>query len=185
MSLEINGTYILAPASLEMAKEISDEVNQAYGAHFNKYIEDAPGHPIERTDENKIREMILDPSMSLYVLIEKTSRVVAGTICYVPTKKRDQGYFGLFSLAEEAKGKHIGSQMVSLVESKAKADGKKRMKIDVSGFAEKLHGHYEQLGYQRTGKTVKFEDGIHWKLKPKYAASENADFVIFKKNLIS
>jgi len=182
-NIEINNKYILTRATTEMAEAITEEVNQAYGKQFSQYIVDTFDHPSARINVDKVRSMILDPNMTLYVLVNKTNHAVAGTICYVPTAKKEQGYFGLFSLEKEAQGKGIGPQMISFIEQQAKNDGKKRMKIDVSGFAENLHSYYERLGYQKTGKTIKFEKGIHWKLKEEYAHSEKTDFFILKKNL--
>jgi GNAT superfamily N-acetyltransferase len=184
MSLVINSDYILIKATQEMAEPISNEVNQAYGTQFNPFLLDTPEQPITRTSKEKIESLIQNPSFQLYVLQNKQNQSIAGTICYIPTtKKTDQGYFGLFSLAKEAQGKGIGEQMIDFVEKKAVDEGKSRMKIDVSGFADKLHTYYQSKGYQKTGKTIPFEKNIHWKLKPEYENDPRSPFIVLKKNL--
>ena len=181
--INLNDNYYLTRATLDQTKEIVTVVNTAYGEQFNPYLLDTPEQPIARIDEKKIQSYINDPSTELYVLVNKTTQTVSGTICYLPRGSHKSGYFGLFSLDKEAQGNGTGTQMIQYLESKAKEAGKAKMKLDVSGFARSLHNYYARKGYAATGKTLDWSSNIHWKLKSEFENSDASQFIVMKKAL--
>ena len=78
--INLNDNYYLTRATLDQTKEIVTVVNTAYGEQFNPYLLDTPEQPIARIDEKKIQSYINDPSTELYVLVNKTTQTVSGTI---------------------------------------------------------------------------------------------------------
>lgn len=168
-------------AQLEQADEIAQVVNSAYGMQFNRYIIETKNKPKERTSSEKVITLMSDSHNKLFVLLE--GKTVKGTICYVKREKKS-GYFGMFSLAQEVQKGGIGARMIDYVEQIARSEGKKRMKIDVSGFASSLHNYYGKHGYEQTGKTIDWCDNIHWELAPEYKQDPKSAFVIMKKTLL-
>lgn len=181
----IHTNYELRLAKFQEVDDIKNVVNEAYDAKFGKYILDTAEHPRERTNSNKIISMLNDASVELYVLIDKTTKTVSGTICYLPNKHKQSGYFGMFSLNTEARLNKLGSEMIHFIESRALSQGKKAVKLDVSGFATPLHTYYQSQGYAPTGKKLDWADNIHWKLKPQFDGASESQFIVMKKDLIS
>lgn len=180
-SFDLGDGYSLILANSDQAQSITEIVNKAYGKRFNKYIVDDKDHPIDRTSAEKIKKLISDPNNQLFVLIH--NEAVCGTICYVKRPLKQTGYFGMFSLDENQQKTNVSTQMIKAIENLAKSEGKLKMKIDVSGFAKPLQKKYGSWDYHPTGKKIKWEDNIHWKLAPEFKDNPNSDFDILKKKL--
>jgi len=187
LSLVGNRSYQIQDYRLEAAKDVQAEaivklVNASYGGFFSRFLEDRPENT--RIDLKGVQDLIHHKSLKLYVLVNKTHKVV-GTVVYNPNGEKKSAWFGLFSLDPTLRGNGVGSKMIKIMESIARENRKIKMKLDVSGFAKALQGNYERNGYAKNGKKIPFEKGIHWTLKPEYKHHPDKDFVIMSKILES
>lgn len=154
--------YIIRSAELMDFEMIIAIVNEAYWSQQQHFFIDSPLSR-KRIDLNALHKINEDSSQKLFVLFNKTKNVISGVILFELPKDRLFAKFGLFALDNSCRGKNLGPEMITFVERCAVQNGRKKMKIEVFTFANKLAEYYKTFGYIPTGKTKTFfhKDCIH------------------------
>ena len=143
-------------AQVEDADKISQLVNSAYrgdeakkGWTTEAYILDG-----QRTDLEKILEMILDRNASIELAIG--NNVILG--CVYILKEPSNLYFGMLTVKPELQNKGVGRLLLSHVEELAKSWGFKKIRMTVIRGRKELIEYYERRGYKETGNTEAFPE---------------------------
>jgi len=144
----------LTSATLADAAAIDHLVNSAYRGEYSKqgWTTEADLLGGQRTDAEKICEMITDPSASIQLLwVEQ--RLMG---CVYLRREGEAVYLGMLTVEPTAQAKGYGSVMLEHAEQWAKRQGATRIKMTVIQGRDSLMAYYQRRGYELTGKTEPF-----------------------------
>ena len=166
-------------AILSDAHAITTLVNSAYRGNSSRagWTTEADLLGGQRTDPEKIAEMINDPKAQIELAWEKDELLG----CVYIKKEERYLYFGMLTVKPTLQTKGIGKLLLSHLEDLAKAWGYNKIKMTVISQRQELISFYERRGYHFTGESEPFpEDDPRFGL-PKTKLL----FHVFEKNLNS
>lgn len=179
----INNQYYIREAAEADTDATVKIVNNAYWNQQKIYLD--AGDQSLRTSASEVANLLYSRTNKLFLAVHKETDSIAGLILYDHTNKVKSASFGLFAIDAVHQGKQLGNHLVKFVEEYAERRGKAKIKIEVLGFAKRLQGYYETLGYKKTGTSHRFSDVSQAKLKSEYVNSPDACYVVMKKTIVS
>lgn len=143
-------------AEITDAQNITDLVNSAYRGDSSKvgWTTEADLLGGQRTDIEKIQEMINDESARIELCIEE--RTILG--CIYIKKEFDAVYFGMLTVDPTLQNKGTGKLLLNRLEELAKEWGYQKIRMTVISQRSELIAYYERRGYRFTGKTEPFPE---------------------------
>lgn len=131
-------------------------VNSAYRGDSSKkgWTTEADLLGGQRTDSEKILEMIQDPSARIELATE--NNVILG--CVYLKKESDTMYFGMLTVNPDLQARGIGKLLITHLENVARHENCKTIRMTVISQRNELIAFYERRGYQFTGKTEPFPE---------------------------
>lgn len=166
-------------ANIQDAEHISLLVNSAYRGDSSKigWTTEADLLGGQRTDLEKIFEMINDPSAKIELAIENEK--ILG--CVYILNEESGLYFGMLTVNPYLQNKGIGKLLLSHLEIVAHEAGHKSIRMTVISERKELIEYYERRGFKRTGKTEPFPEN-----DPRYGLPKTKlIFHEFAKTLVS
>lgn len=128
-------------------------INETYWYHIHSFFYDVP-ESVERINLKELHNLLQSKIHRIFTLIN--DETIAGVIVTECPVEKVYMKFSLFAVDKSMAGKKVGHLLIDHVESFAKKQSKKSIKIEVLIFQEKLVRYYQQLGYAFTGKTFPF-----------------------------
>ena len=131
-------------------------VNSAYRGDSSKkgWTTEADLLGGQRTDSEKILEMIQDPSARIELATENNA--ILG--CVYLKKESDTMYFGMLTVNPNLQARGIGKLLITHLENVARHENCKTIRMTVISQRNELIAFYERRGYQFTGKTEPFPE---------------------------
>lgn len=110
----------------------------------------------QRTDEGKVREMIVAKDSRIEAAFDDAGALLA----VVHLKKEADGscYLGMLTVDPARQAGGTGKAMLAHSEAVARAWGCRRMRMTVISVRSELLAYYERRGYARTGVTEPFPE---------------------------
>lgn len=129
-------------------------VNSAYRGDSSKkgWTTEADLLGGQRTDAEKILEMINDPSARIELAVENNA--ILG--CVYLKKENESLYFGMLTVNPELQARGIGKLLLIHLENVARAWQCHTIRMTVISQRSELIAFYERRGYLRTGNTEPF-----------------------------
>lgn len=127
-------------------------------------LEDAPalvpllgelGYPADEAAARRRLETLLGRDDRAVLLAVEDGRVVGfGTVHLLPVIHEDapRGQLTALVVAEPARGRGIGRELVRRLEGFARARGVRRFVVTTANHRARTHAFYEELGYEWTGR---------------------------------
>jgi len=111
----------------------------------------------QRTDEDKVREMIAAPGSRVELAFAADGTLIG---C-VHLKKEEDGscYLGMLTVDPARQAGGLGKLIMTRSDELAREWGCARMRMTVIDVRGELIAYYERRGYRRTGKTEPFPEG--------------------------
>lgn len=143
-------------AEIKDSELISTFVNSAYRGEPSKkgWTTEADLLGGQRTDAEKIQEMITDPDSHIE-LSEKDGQMLG---CVYLKKENTVLYFGMLTVDPTLQNQGIGKILLNRIEELADNWGIKSIRMTVISVRKELIEYYERRGYKRTGKTEPFPE---------------------------
>ncbi len=164
-------------AEIKDSDRISTLVNSAYRGEPSKkgWTTEADLLGGQRTDAEKIQEMIKDPDSHIE-LAEKAGQVLG---CVYLKKEKTVLYFGMLTVYPTLQNQGIGKVLLNQIEELAMTWGMKTIRMTVISVRKELIEYYERRGYKRTGKTEPFPEN-----DPRFGIPKSKlEFLEFAKTL--
>lgn len=138
------------------ANELNVLVNSAYRGDSSKkgWTTEADLLGGQRTDLEKILEMINEPNSKIELAIENDQ--ILG--CVYLKKESETLYFGMLTVNPEIQSRGIGKLLMNHLETVARDWSCHNIRMTVISQRAELIAFYERRGYQFTGKTEPFPE---------------------------
>lgn len=138
------------------ANELNLLVNSAYRGDSSKkgWTTEAELLGGQRTDPEKILEMINEPNSKIELAIENNQ--ILG--CVYLKKESETLYFGMLTVNPELQSRGTGKLLIYHLENVAKNWGCNTIRMTVISQRAELIAFYERRGYKFTGKTEPFPE---------------------------
>lgn len=156
---------------------INQLVNSAYRGESSKigWTSEADLLGGQRTDPEKLLEMISDPSSQIQLVLEENHLLG----CVYLRREAHALYFGMLTVKANLQNKGIGKILLEHVESLAKTWGLSVVRMDVIQQRKELIAFYERRGYRWTGLTAPFPEH-----DPRFGLPKTKlEFLIYEKSL--
>ena len=156
---------------------IDQLVNSAYRGETSKvgWTTEADLLGGQRTDPEKLQEMILDPLSQIELVFEE--KLLLG--CVYLRRDGHALYFGMLTVRPHLQNKGVGKILLSHVESLAKTWGLSVIRMDVIQQRKELIAFYERRGFRWTGQTAPFPEH-----DPRFGVPKTKlQFLVFEKTL--
>jgi ribosomal protein S18 acetylase RimI-like enzyme len=111
-----------------------------------------------RIDAAGVREILQDPSADLHLFQNESGELQA---CVYLAEKQDHLYLGMLSVNPDSQGSGIGKRILEYADEVAKQKGLKKIRMTVIHLRKELIGWYMRHGYELTGETEPWIDGVH------------------------
>lgn len=173
--------YLIQPAKIEDAEEISALVNSAYRGDSSRagWTTEADYIGGQRTNTEIIKRDFFTPdSRTMLVLREGGDEILACvSLEWLP---ESTAYLGMLTVKPTLQAKGVGRALLEASEQYVKSRGYKRIELSVVHLRETLIAWYERRGYVRKGETKPFPYG-----NPEFGmpSVEGLHFVVFEKDL--
>lgn len=158
--------------------ELIDQlVNSAYRGETSKigWTTEADLLGGQRTDPDKLLEMITDPLTQIELVFEED--LLLG--CVYLRREGNALYFGMLTVRPDLQNKGLGKILLAHVESLAKAWGLSVIRMDVIQQRIELIAFYERRGYRWTGQTAPFPEH-----DPRFGLPKTKlQFLVYEKTL--
>ena len=143
-------------AGINDSELISTLVNSAYRGESSKkgWTTEADLLGGQRTDAEKIQEMIEDPDSHIE-LAEKDGQMLG---CVYLKKEKTVLYFGMLTVNPTLQNQGIGKILLNRIEELAVNWGIKTIRMTVISVRKELIEYYERRGYKRTGNKEPFPE---------------------------
>ena len=143
-------------AEIKDSELISTLVNSAYRGESSKkgWTTEADLLGGQRTDAEKIQEMIEDPDSHIE-LAEKDNKLLG---CVYLKKETPVLYFGMLTVNPTLQNQGTGKVLLNRIEELAQPWGMNTIRMTVISVRKELIEYYERRGYKRTGKTEPFPE---------------------------
>jgi ribosomal protein S18 acetylase RimI-like enzyme len=156
---------------------INQLVNSAYRGESSKagWTTEAAFLGGQRTDSEKILEMISDPNSQIETLFDESELVG----CVYLRRESDALYFGMLTVKPLLQNNGLGKILLTHIESIAKDWGQTVIRMEVIHLRKELIDYYESRGYRWTGKTAPFPEN-----DPRFGLPKTKlEFLVYEKNL--
>lgn len=143
-------------AEIKDSMLISTLVNSAYRGESSKqgWTTEADLLGGQRTDAEKIQEMIEDPDS--HIELAENNGELHG--CVYLKKEKTVLYFGMLTVNPTLQNQGLGKILLARIEELARAWDMKTIRMTVISVRKELIEYYERRGYKRTGKTEPFPE---------------------------
>lgn len=174
--------YVIQPAQIEDAEEISALVNSAYRGDSSRvgWTTEADYIGGQRTNPEIIRrDFFSNGERTMLVLREQENAEILACVA-LEWLKDGVAYLGMLTVKPTLQAKGVGRVLLEASENFVKSKNFKRIELSVVHIRDTLMAWYERRGYVRKGETKPFPYG-----NPEFG-SPNIDglhFIIFEKNL--
>jgi GNAT superfamily N-acetyltransferase len=166
-------------AALPDVELINQLVNSAYRGESSKagWTTEADLLGGQRTDSEKLREMISDPSSGIELAFD--GEELLG--CVYVRREVDALYFGMLTVKPNIQNQGLGKILLLQVEKLARDWGLSIIRMDVIQKRKELIAFYERRGYKWTGKTAPFPER-----DPRFGLPKTKlEFLIYEKILVA
>ena len=154
---------IVRPATPADAPALVVLINQAYRGPAAPQAWTTEAHLLDgpRISEEHLREMTTAATHSRPAVLLKYADE-RGTIqgCVYLEPQGEALYLSTLAVAPEAPGQGVGRQLLAAAEDYARQHGCTHVEISVLSARPELVAWYERHGYQRTGHSEPFPDGL-------------------------
>ena len=150
---------IISVAMENDAEELARLVNSAYRGPSSRvsWTTEADFLDGQRTDAQMLLENIRTPGCSILCLRFKIGAEIQG--CVFLERNEDSCCLGMLTLKPTLQGEGLGSLLLQKAEEYIRAQGVKRVILQVIHLRDTLMAWYEQRGYRRTGEIEPFPYG--------------------------
>ncbi len=144
-------------AQIQDAEKISNLVNSAYRGESSKvgWTTEADLLGGQRTDREKIVEMIEEQDLQIELAIDSETQEIIGCV-YIRNEKPETLYFGMLVVNPGLQAKGLGKNILAHVEQLARSFGAKKIKLSVIPMRTELVSFYERRGFVKTGNFEEF-----------------------------
>ena len=164
-------------ATIQDSSQIADLVNSAYRGDSSKkgWTTEADLLGGQRTDAQKIQEMIESPTAQIELAIDST---ILGCV-YLNTEKDQTLYLGMLTVNPELQTKGLGKLLLNRVEEIAQEKNCTTIRMTVISVRKELISFYERRGFVLTGEKEPFPEG-----DPRFGIPQmKLEFVVMAKTL--
>ena len=145
-------------ATLSDSQDLNDLVNSAYRGDSSKkgWTTEADLLGGQRTDLEKINEMIEDKNAQIEILFdEMNSSTILGCV-YLKQENPGSLYFGMLTVRPTLQAQGLGKKLLEKIEQIAEAKGCHQIRMTVIKQRLELIEFYKRRGYKASGKSEEF-----------------------------
>ncbi len=148
---------IFRTAALDESSVIADLVNSAYRGESSKigWTTEAELLGGQRTSQDLIREIVLDPQSRLEIVVQDNQIVGCVHLIFEPQHTL---YFGMLVVKPLLQTGGIGKRLLAHIETIAKESQQKKIRFLVIPQRKELVAFYERRGYLATGYSEPFPE---------------------------
>jgi ribosomal protein S18 acetylase RimI-like enzyme len=173
--------YIIQPAKIEEAAELSALVNSAYRGESSRagWTTEADYIGGQRTNPDLIKRDFFGPDRTMLVLREQANSEILACVSleWLPN---ETAYLGMLTVKPALQAKGVGRSLLEASENFARSKGFTKIELSVVHLRDSLMAWYERRGYTRTGVTKPFP---YWNEEFGLPNVEGLHFIVFSKNL--
>jgi ribosomal protein S18 acetylase RimI-like enzyme len=144
-------------ADLSHVTQITDLVNSAYRGDGSKvgWTTEADFLDGQRTDNESIQGIILEPNNSIELAFEEGNSEILGLV-HLKVEASSTLYFGMLTVNPNSQSAGVGKKIISHIEAIAKEKHLSKLRISVINLRGELIEFYERRGFKSTGISIPF-----------------------------